>query len=60
LDAEEGDFKHPITQDILNTSLFKNCHSHGVVNHQLFMSKLLLVTLVLILTAVGRVPVCFQ
>jgi hypothetical protein len=51
-DAEEGDFEHPIIQDILNSLLFKNRRSHGMIYRQAFTSKLPLVTIALILTAV--------
>jgi hypothetical protein len=51
-DIKEGEFEHPIIQDVLNNLLFKNWRSHGVVHRQKFTSKLPLVTFTLILTAV--------
>jgi predicted membrane protein len=51
-DTKEGNFEHPIIQDVLNSSLFKNRRSHGVIYRQAFTSKLPLVTIALILTAV--------
>ncbi|EIN11499.1 hypothetical protein PUNSTDRAFT_131664 [Punctularia strigosozonata HHB-11173 SS5] len=51
-EAEEGEFEHPVIQDVLNSTLFKDRLSPGVIHQQYFTPELPLTTLALILTAI--------